>query len=81
MWISCKEKLPVQAGIYLVCYEEEINGEKDLRTSYLSWQEFTKKSSDKKKPGWLSRGEISRDKIRFWMPLPEPPLAKKTVCY
>ena len=68
-WISVEDRLPEECGIYWVCYE--VNGR--LKTHYSIWQENSRiyKGS---KFGWKSRELVRRSNIKYWMPLPAPPI-------
>ncbi len=68
-WISVEEDLPKKAGVYWVCFE--INGR--LKSHYSVWQENSRQYKGTKW-GWKSRENIRRDNIKYWMPLPHPPM-------
>lgn len=68
-WISVKDRLPEKQGIYWVCYE--ING--SLKSHYSLWEEKSRKFKGNKY-GWRSREMVRRSNIKFWMPLPTPPI-------
>lgn len=72
-WIPCKQKTPQIPDMYLVCYETEEGGKTILKRGCVSWQNFSNKRASKQTFGWMSKGEITRDRIKFWMPFPSCP--------
>jgi hypothetical protein len=67
-WISVEKGLPPNGDSkYLVCFEREGK----LRSSWAYWKNRSSKDHEWK---WITRGCITPQSIRYWMPIPLPPL-------
>ena len=60
-WISVKERLPEESGMYIVT----ANDGHAQRVSFVQWQ--------KKNRMWNLNGARSYWRVTHWMPMPEPP--------
>lgn len=67
-WISVKDRLPSDEGLYLVCFQ----GLARLRVYTCCWKEHSRKYMGNKF-GWKSNELAKRSNILYWMPLPSPP--------
>lgn len=78
-WISVKDRLPEESGIYLV----NVHQEDEYRCGDLVWEAWYNSHNLVFPPsdsiGWVLLNEFyqfsdsMRDDITHWMPLPEPP--------
>lgn len=77
-WISVKDRLPTESGVYLT----NVHQESDIESSdcvLMAWYQVEKPLFAPDSVGWSLLNEFyqfsdqMRDDITHWMPLPEPP--------
>ncbi len=66
-WVSVKERLPIQDGLYEVCYEAS-----ELCETTCGREYFIDGS-------WVCTPISLALEIIYWMPLPEPPKSQKEI--